>query len=54
MFTPLNKEEISSIVKMQLKGIEKLLEQNGVKLEITVNHTPRDRAEQQRWTLNAP
>ncbi len=35
MFTPLNKEEILEIVKMQIKGIEKMLGQNGVKLVVT-------------------
>ena len=35
MFTPLNEKEIEQIVAMQLKGIEKLLASNGVKLDIT-------------------
>ena len=35
MFTPLNEKEIEQIVVMQLKGIEKLLASNGVKLDIT-------------------
>lgn len=36
MFTPLNEKEIEQIVAMQLKGIEKLLASNGVKLDITL------------------
>lgn len=35
MFTPLNEKEIEQIVAMQLKGTEKLLASNGVKLDIT-------------------
>jgi len=35
MFTPLNRDEILEIVKMQLKNIEKMLGQNGVKLIVT-------------------
>ncbi|MCQ2193912.1 MAG: ATP-dependent chaperone ClpB [Paludibacteraceae bacterium] len=35
MFTPLNEQEIKEIVHIQIKGIQKMLEQNGVKLELT-------------------
>ncbi len=35
MFTPLNREEVLEIVKMHIKGIEKMLKQNGVKLIVT-------------------
>ncbi|MDR1730407.1 MAG: ATP-dependent chaperone ClpB [Prevotellaceae bacterium] len=35
MFTPLNRKEILEIVRMQIKGIEKMLGQNGVKLIVT-------------------
>ncbi|MBP5455089.1 MAG: AAA family ATPase, partial [Paludibacteraceae bacterium] len=35
MFTPLNEKEIQEIVHIQIKGIQKMLEQNGVKLELT-------------------
>jgi len=35
MFTPLNREEILEIVKMQIKSVEKMLGQNGVKLIVT-------------------
>ncbi|MDE6342270.1 MAG: AAA family ATPase, partial [Muribaculaceae bacterium] len=35
MFTPLNKKEIEEIVGIQVKGIQKMLESNGVKLEVT-------------------
>lgn len=35
MFTPLNNEEIKQIVNLQLKGIEKMLAENGVTLQVT-------------------
>ena len=35
MFTPLNKEDILRIVRMQIHGIQKMLEANSVKLEVT-------------------
>ncbi|MBQ4280151.1 MAG: AAA family ATPase, partial [Rikenellaceae bacterium] len=35
MFTPLNKEDILRIVKMQICGIRKLLETNNVTLDVT-------------------
>ena len=35
MFTPLNEEEIKEIVMMQIRGVEKLLKNNGIDLEIT-------------------
>ncbi len=35
MFTPLNKKEIEEIVGIQVRGIQKMLESNGVKLEVT-------------------
>jgi len=35
MFQPLNRADIEKIVKIQFKGIQKLMEQNGVKLEIS-------------------
>lgn len=35
MFTPLNDDEIKMIVDLQLKHIEKMLAENGVKLEVT-------------------
>lgn len=35
MFTPLNNEEIKLIVRLQLNQVEKLLAENGVKLEFT-------------------
>ena len=35
MFTPLNENEIRQIVTLQLNGVKKMLENNGVKLEFT-------------------
>ena len=35
MFTPLNEKEIKQIVGIQIRSIKKLLEKNGLKLEIT-------------------
>ncbi len=35
MFTPLSEKEIEQIVAMQLKGTEKLLSSNGIKLDVT-------------------
>ena len=35
MFTPLSEKEIQKIVKIQINGIKKMLEQNGVKLEVS-------------------
>ena len=35
MFTPLNKKEIQEIVDLQVKGVQKMLAANGVKLEVT-------------------
>lgn len=35
MFTPLNEKEIKQIVGIQIRSIKKLLEKNGIKLEIT-------------------
>ena len=35
MFTPLNKKEIEEIVGIQVKSVQKMLESNGVKLEVT-------------------
>ena len=35
MFTPLNEAEIEEIVGLQIKGIKKMLEKNGVVLEVT-------------------
>ncbi|MDE7350300.1 MAG: AAA family ATPase, partial [Muribaculaceae bacterium] len=35
MFTPLNKKEIEEIVGIQVRGVQKMLESNGVKLEVT-------------------
>ncbi len=35
MFTPLNKNEIQEIVDLQVKGVQKMLASNGVKLEVT-------------------
>ena len=35
MFTPLDKHDIQKIVDMQVKGVQKMLASNGVKLEIT-------------------
>jgi len=37
MFTPLNEQEIRQIVDLQIRGVEKLLAQNGVHLKITGN-----------------
>ncbi|MDE6017522.1 MAG: ATP-dependent chaperone ClpB [Muribaculaceae bacterium] len=35
MFTPLNKKEIEEIVGIQVRGVQKMLESNGVKLDVT-------------------
>ncbi|MDH6533946.1 ATP-dependent chaperone ClpB [Parabacteroides sp. 52] len=35
MFTPLNEEEIRQIVTLQLNGVQKMLMQNGIRLEFT-------------------
>lgn len=35
MFTPLNQNEIEEIVGLQIRGIKKMLERNGVTLEVT-------------------
>jgi len=35
MFTPLNEQEIKQIVRLQLHGVEKLLAQNGIHLQMT-------------------
>lgn len=35
MFTPLNEKEIEEIVGLQIKSIKKMLERNGVTLEVT-------------------
>ncbi len=35
MFTPLNNDEIKQIVNLQLKSVEKMLAENGVKLQVT-------------------
>ncbi|MBR5456748.1 MAG: ATP-dependent chaperone ClpB [Bacteroidaceae bacterium] len=35
MFTPLNEEEIEKIVRMQTAAVSRLLEENGVKLEVS-------------------
>ena len=35
MFTPLNKEEILEIVKLQVRGVQKMLASNGVELIVT-------------------
>ena len=35
MFTPLNEQEIRQIVGLQLRGVEKMLAQNGIHLQIT-------------------
>ncbi len=37
MFAPLNEKQISEIVRIQLNGIQKMLAENGVHLEITDN-----------------
>ncbi len=37
MFTPLNEQEIRKIVVLQLEGIKKMLEQNGIALEFTTD-----------------
>ena len=34
MFLPLNQQEIEQIVRLQIKGIQKMLDENGVKLEL--------------------
>ncbi len=35
MFTPLNESEIKQIVKLQIDGVARMLEKNGVQLEVT-------------------
>lgn len=35
MFTPLNEHEIEEIVGLQIKGVQKMLVSNGIKLEVT-------------------
>ena len=35
MFTPLNKEEIHKIVKLQLKGLARMLKEKDIKIEFT-------------------
>jgi len=35
MFAPLNLSQIEDIVRLQLKGVQSMLQQNGIKLEIT-------------------
>ncbi len=35
MFTPLNEEEIRQIVSLQIRGVQKMLEENGVTLTVT-------------------
>ena len=35
MFTPLNRAEIEEIVGLQIKGVQKMLERNGVTLQVT-------------------
>ena len=35
MFTPLQQSEIRDIVELQIKNVQKLLERNGVQLEVT-------------------
>ena len=35
MFTPLQQSEIRDIVELQIKHVQKLLERNGVQLEVT-------------------
>ena len=35
MFTPLDEEQIRQIVAMQLKGVKKMLDKNGITLEVT-------------------
>jgi ATP-dependent Clp protease ATP-binding subunit ClpB len=35
MFTPLNKQEISDIVKIQFNRIKEMLQQNDINIEIT-------------------
>lgn len=35
MFRPLNRHEIEEIVEMQIKGVQKMLEYNGITLEVT-------------------
>lgn len=35
MFLPLNKNEIEQIVRLQINGIRKMLEENGVQLQMT-------------------
>lgn len=37
MFTPLNEDEIKQIVKLQIDSVSRMLEKNGVKLEVTDN-----------------
>jgi ATP-dependent Clp protease ATP-binding subunit ClpB len=35
MFTPLNESEIAEIVRLQVAGVQKMLKQNGVQLDVT-------------------
>ena len=35
MFTPLDKKEILEIVELQVRGVQKMLASNGIKLEVT-------------------
>lgn len=35
MFTPLNEKEIEEIVGLQIRGIQKMLERNGVSMQVT-------------------
>jgi ATP-dependent Clp protease ATP-binding subunit ClpB len=35
MFTPLDEDEIKKIVQLQLKGVQQLLAENGLRLEFT-------------------
>jgi ATP-dependent Clp protease ATP-binding subunit ClpB len=35
VFQPLQQEEIRQVVQLQIRGIQKMLEQNGVQLEVT-------------------
>jgi len=39
MFTPLNEQEIREIVTLQVNGVKKMLQQNGVTLELTPDAT---------------
>ena len=35
MFTPLNKDEIAGVVRLQMNAVSKMLEQQGFKLSVT-------------------